>query len=92
VKTALTVSEKKKFIIIREYSSKITGTWASPNKAWIDLFVEMKRRTIPIDIEELTATVDYLLENGLVTQKTLYSLARHRNMLDEVQEFFGEGQ
>lgn len=92
VKTALTVSEKKKFIIIREYSPKLTGTWAPPTKAWLDLFVEMKKNTIPIDSEERTATVDYLLDSGLVTQRVLYSLARHRNMLDEVQEYFGDVQ
>ncbi len=87
VMTALDVSRRKRFIVIREYAPKISRTLAPPAKAWLDLYAEMKKNAIPISDEELTATLDYLLENELVTRAKMESAARHRNMLEDIKEY-----
>ena len=88
-KAMMEYSERRKFIIIREFAREIPSTLASPEKAWIDLFVELKRNTVPISRDELENILDYLRDHKLIKEKNLFSKANHRNMLPEIQEYLG---
>ena len=89
VRSMIEFSNKTKFIIIREFTKPPTTTWAPPEKAWIDLFVEMKRNTLQITGDELGHILDYLLENSLVKENRIHAIANHRNILLDVEEYLG---
>jgi len=89
IKISLEVSEKKKFIVIREYVSKLHTTWATPEKAWLDLFFEVKRNDVPITSKDLDDIFDVLIEQNLIDEDKLMGLARHRNAYNELQAHFG---
>ncbi len=89
IQKALEYSEKKKFIVIREYSNVSKDTWAPPDKAWLDLFGEMKRGSYYIRSDELTNILDNLLEKRLTNQNRLETIARHKNMINELKVYLG---
>ncbi len=89
IKKALEYSEKTKFIVIREYSRVSKDTWASPDKAWLDLFLEIKRGSYHIRNDELGNILDYLLENNLTNQHRLEIMGRHKNVLTDLEKYFG---
>ena len=90
IKKALEYSEKTKYIVIREHFTVSKDTWAPPDKAWLDLFLEMKRGQYYICGDELATILDYLLENNLTNQDRLETLARHKNVLNDLQRYFGD--
>lgn len=75
--------------IIRETSVPITGTWAGPEKAWVDLFVEVRQNTLGISADELEHTLDYMMDHNMISEKRVYSIARHRNILPAVRDYVG---
>ena len=89
IQKALEYSEKKKFIVIREYFQISKDTWASPGKAWWDLFGEMKRGPYYIRGDEIANILDYLLENSLTNKTKLETIARHNNMTNDLIEYLG---
>ena len=89
IQKALEYSEKTKFIVIREYSKVSKDTWAPPDKAWLDLFLEIKRGSYSIRSDELGNILDYLLENNLTDQHRLETMGRHKNMLADLEKYFG---
>ena len=90
IKTALEVSDKQKFIVIREYAEKPTTDWALPEKAWIDLYTEIIKHQIPFSKDELFVILDGLIENNLIDKTKLKSIARHRNLFDEINPYLEE--
>lgn len=64
-------------LIIREHSERLAYTLASPEKAWLDLFIEAERGAAPYE-GELVYILDDLLERGLVRTPKLASLAKRR--------------
>lgn len=90
IQKALEYSEKTKFIVIREYSTVSKDTWAPPDKAWLDLFLEMKRGPYYIRGDELGNILDYLLENNLTNQHRLETIGRHKNLFNDLQRYFGD--
>ena len=89
IKKALEYSAKNKFIVIREYSNVSNDTWASPDKAWLDLFREIKRGPYYIRDDEITNILDYLLENNLTTPHRLETIAIHKNMINDLRGYLG---
>ena len=90
IKKAIEYSEKTKFIVIREYARIPKDTWAPPDKAWIDLFSELKKDSYPIRRDELGNILDHLLENNLTDQRRLETIGRHKNMQNDLQRYFGD--
>lgn len=90
IQKALEYSEREKFIIIREYSKISKDTWASPGDAWIDLFLELKRESHHIHKDELENILDYLLDNNLTDKNKLEAIARHKNVLHNLKQYFGD--
>ncbi len=89
IKNALEYSEKKQFIVIREYSTVSKDTWASPEKAWLDLLGETSRGGHYIRHDELANILDQLIENNLASQDKLETLARHKNMSKKLKDYLG---
>ncbi len=90
IQKALEYSEKTKFIVIREYFKISKDTWAPPDKAWVDLLLEMKRGPFYIRGDELANILDYLLENNLTNQHRLKTIGRHKNALYDIEKYFGD--
>lgn len=88
LKTALNVSEKKKIFVIKEYSEKFASTWAAPEKAWFDLLTEYRKGIIPIHDYEIRNIFDELMDNNLISEDKLYSIARRKNMIFELDNYF----
>ncbi len=87
IQKALEYSEKKNFIVIREYSNVSKDIWAPPDKAWLDLFREIKRGPYYIRGDETANILDYLLENNLTTLNRLETTARHKNMINDLRKY-----
>lgn len=90
IKTAIEVSDKQKFIIVREYAEKPTSEIAIPEKAWIDLYSEIIKYKVPVSVDELFVILESLIEKNLVDKTKLKSIARHRNLLDEINSYLEE--
>ncbi len=90
LKAMMEFSDRLKFIVIREFSKKSSTTWAPPEKAWVDLFVEMKRGMSSITGDELAYLFDYLIEHALLEEKRIYAIANHRNILYDIEDYLGK--
>ena len=91
IETALKVAEHSRFMVIREYAGRLSTTWATPEKAWLDLYSEVKKKKVSLYGDELAAILAELLESNLIDPKKLRSLARHRNILGEIEAYM-EGE
>jgi len=89
LETIQKLSSTEKIIIIREYAEKISTTWAIPEKAWFDLYYEVIKHGLTLYKDELIIILDDLLENNLIDKTKLRSLARHRKIHDEIEEYLG---
>ena len=81
-----------RLIIIREYAERPATTWAPPEKAWLDLYSEVRRGTLTMYGDELDGILSELLRSGLASEKRLRSLARRRKLLDGVDGYLGGGR
>lgn len=90
VGTALGISDVgSRLIIIREYAERPTTTWAPPEKAWLDLYSEVRKGALTMYGDELDGILSELLGSGLASEKRLRPLARRRKLLDGVNEYLG---
>lgn len=85
VETVLRISRESRLIIIREYAERLATTWAMPEKAWLDLYVETKKNKITMYGDEMVTILAELLESNLASPKKLRSLAKHRKLLGEIE-------
>ncbi|MCE2498109.1 MAG: ATP-binding protein [Nitrosopumilaceae archaeon] len=92
VETVLKVAEHSRFMIIREYAERLSTTWATPEKAWLDLYIEVNKKKVTMYRDELAAILAELLESNLIDPKKLRSLAKHRNILGEIETCMEEGE
>lgn len=81
-------TEEDHLIVIREHSERPTHTWAPPEKAWLDLYVEVENGSAPYK-SELIYIMDDLLDQNLVRPSKINTLAKRRgsNILDGVGKF-----
>lgn len=91
-RTAMDISDKDKFIVIREFAGPASGTWASPTKAWLDLASECKKAWMAGYRGELAAILEQLLEDNLVEMPAIRSAAKNRKMVAIVDDCMGESQ
>jgi len=89
VETALGLTRDRRFLIIREYAERLPASWAAPEKAWLDLYFEVKKGGIMMYHDELTTIMDDLLEGGLASPAKLRSLARRRKVLGAIERYLG---
>ena len=87
----LDVSERSRFLVVREYRGGLSPTWAGPEKAWLDLYFDVTRDRIPLYHDELILVLDELLDAGLARPQKVRSLARRRQILKEVEAYLPEG-
>ncbi len=83
----LRVSPHSKVILIREYAARLSSTWAIPEKAWLDLYVEVVKNRLTLYKDELISIMDELLDCRLLDSDRLRSLARHRKIIDSVEMY-----
>ena len=88
--TVLDVSERSRFLVVREYRGGLSPTWAGPEKAWLDLYFDVTRDRIPLYRDDLMLVLDELLDAGLARPSKVRSLARRRQILNEVEEYLPE--
>lgn len=88
-RTAMSVSDKGRFVIVREFARPASGTWADPAKAWLDLAAECRRAWMAGYRQELAGILGELLERGLVEEGRIRSAARNRRMAKVVDECMG---
>lgn len=88
-RTAMNVSDKGQFIIVREFARPVSGTWADPAKAWLDLAVECRRGWMAGYRQELGGILEGLLDRGLVEEGRIRSAAKNRRMSKVVDECMG---
>ena len=90
IATMLGGTVHNRFIVIREYKENLSLAWAGPEKAWLDLYFEVTRDRIPFYHDELILVLNELLDAGLVRPAKLRSLARRRQILNEIEEYLPE--
>ena len=91
-RTAMDVSGKDRFIVVREFARPVSGTWAEPAKAWLDLAAECRRGWMAGYRQELAGILEGLLERGMVKEGGIRSAARNRRMTKAVDECMGGAQ
>lgn len=86
--TYLERTEDQFVIVIREHSERLAYAWASPEKAWLDLYMEVESGAVPYT-GELVYILDDLLDRNLVKPSKLTTLAKRRGpkTLDRVGRF-----
>ena len=86
--TYLARTEDKFLIVIREHSERLAYTWAPPEKAWLDLYVETESGAVPY-AGEMIYILDGLLDKELIRHTKLLALAKRRGakILDQVGRF-----
>ena len=90
LKTVTELLNVKKIIVIREYAEKLTSTWATPEKSWLDLYVEVEKKKLNLYKDELSIILENLIEMNLITSTKLKSIARHKKLLDGVENYLEE--
>lgn len=88
-RTAMSVSDKVQFIIVREFARPVSGTWADPAKAWLDLAAECRKGWMAGYRQELAGILEGLLERGLVEEGRIRSAAKNRRMAKVVDDCMG---
>ena len=76
-----------KFIVVREYRQRLSPAWATPEKAWMDLYFEVTRDRIPLYRDELEPILEEMLDAGIANPAKLRSLARRRQILGEIEAY-----
>ena len=81
-------AEEGYLIVIREHSERPAYTWAPPEKAWLDLCIEVEGSAAPY-AGELVYIMDGLLDRNLVRPSKMRALARRRGpkILERVDGF-----
>ena len=87
IEATVKISKENKIIIIREYAERLPTTWAMPEKAWLDLCVEVKKNKITQYGDELITVLAELLESNLTNPKKLRTLARHRKLSNMIETY-----
>jgi hypothetical protein len=82
LEVAMDVSQKNRFIVVREYAQIYGPTFAEPEEAWIDLLVEIRKNKIPVAENELKYILQELTRKNLVTRDRLVMLAKRRKQLE----------
>ena len=90
--TAMDVTDKNRLIIVREFASPASGTWAGPAKAWLDLAAECRRPWMSGYRGELAGILERLIADGLVEPAKIRSAAKSRRMAGIVDECIGGAQ
>lgn len=90
--TAMDVTDKDRLMVVREFASPASGTWASPAKAWLDLASECRRAWMSGYRGELAGILQRLLEDNLVETPAIRSAAKNRRMAGIVDECIGGAQ
>ncbi|MCH7560319.1 MAG: ATP-binding protein [Thaumarchaeota archaeon] len=90
LKTITELLNVKKVIVIREYAEKLTSTWAIPEKAWLDLYVEVIKKKLSLYNDELSIILDDLVEMNLIVPNRFKSIARHKKLLNDVEPYLEE--
>ena len=89
-RTAMAVSDKDRFIMVRELAVPASGTWAGPAKAWLDLAAECKRRAWMAGYrQELAGILGRLIEDRLVEPNAVRAAAKSRRIEKIVDECIG---
>ena len=91
-RTAMDVSDKSQFVIVREFARPASGTWAEPAKAWLDLAAECRKGWMAGYRQELAGILEGLLERGLVEEDRIRSAAKNRRMSKVVDDCMGSAQ
>ena len=91
-RTAMDISDKGRFIIVREFASPASWTFASPTKAWLDLAAECRRPWMSAYREELAGILERLIVDGLVEPAKIKAAAKSRRMAGIVDECMGDAQ
>lgn len=86
LQVAINVSKSSKIIVIREYAEIIGGTYAPPDKAWVDLVNDVFTHKIPLDPIELTNILNALSRKKMVVKEKIEQRLKHSKKLDQVRE------
>ena len=86
--TYLEVYDGPSVMVIREHSERLAYTWAPPEKAWLDLYIETESGAAPY-ANEMVYILDELLDMRLAIPSKIRTLAKRRgpNMLKKVERF-----
>ena len=83
--TAVSLTRGKPIVVIRERAEEPVTTWASPEKAWLDLFFEVEGRGTRVYRDELAPMLAELVDANHVDLGRLESLAKRRRLLGKVR-------
>ena len=72
--------------VVRESSERLAGTWAPPEKAWLDLYREAAKG-ITLYAGELEWVLDELVSVGLASRAKIKALAVRRKMVADVEPY-----
>lgn len=86
LQVAIDVSKSSKIIVVREYAEIIGETYASPDKAWVDLVNDVFTHKIPLDSSELANILSALSRKKMVVKEKIEQRLRHAKKIDKVQE------
>ncbi len=87
LKTVTELLNVKKIIVIREYAEKLTSTWSTPEKSWLDLYVEVEKKKLNLYKDELLIILENLVEMNLIIPTKLKSLARHKKLINDIEPY-----
>ena len=82
---AVDLSRGKSIVVVRERAEYPATTWASPEKAWLDLVSEVECKGIGLYHGELAPMLAYLVAANHVDVGRLEALARRRRMLGRMR-------
>lgn len=77
---------RDRVIVVRETAERLTSTWASPEKAWMDLYREAAKG-ITMYADELDWVFDELVDSGLVNPATVRALAKRRGVSRDIEPY-----
>ncbi len=87
---AADLSRGKSIVVVRERAEYPATTWASPEKAWLDLVSEVECKGIGLYHDELAPMLAYLVAANHVDVGRLEALARRRRMLGRMRRHLEE--
>lgn len=78
LEVAMNSSGKERFVVVREYAQIYGSTFASPEEAWVDLLVEIKKNKLPVAESELRYILEELARRNLIDRAKLNMLIKRR--------------
>ena len=88
IRTVLDLAKTRRLVAVREDAGRIASTWAPPDRAWLDLCLEVARNGVTLYRDELDGILEDLVDRGMADPGRIRALAK-RAGFSKIESYMG---